>query len=366
VTSSRFYDESLGLRQQNLLVEITGILYAGAMNLQALPKVELHRHLELSYRLSTLKDIARQLKLDLPTDDAALQKLLIISEPMKDLESVLNAFLIPQKLLATPEILERITFEACEDAFTKEGIRILELRFAPTFIHMDHPQLNYDSILDGILRGVRRAESQFAMAVGLIATIQRILPVKDNERVMDFVINRSQDFIGVDLADNEVGFDCKPFAPMFQRAAKAGLPVTIHAGEANFAEAPQSVVDAIEILGARRIGHGLQIAKDLNVIDLVRRKGVVLELCPYSNYLTNAVASTHEHPFRKLMQAGVLTTINSDDPGCFGSTLLTDYQILATEHNFSEAEFTRCNDIAASASFIPQAKRQKIWPREIV
>src|SRR5437879_3364013 len=135
------------------------------MNLQALPKVELHRHLELSYRLSTLKDIAQQVNIDLPKDDEALTRLLIISEPMKDLESVLNAFLIPQKLLVSAEVLEHITFEACEDAYLHEGIRLLELRFAPTFIAEGHPQLTYDSILSGIVRGVRRAEAKYPIAV---------------------------------------------------------------------------------------------------------------------------------------------------------------------------------------------------------
>ena len=122
---------------------------------------------------------------------------------------------------------------------------------------------------------------------------------------------------------------------------------------------------AIEVLGAERIGHGIHIIDDEAVVGLVREQGIVLEVCPTSNWLTSSVPSTRDHPIRRLLDAGVAVTINSDDPGLFGIDLCHEYEILHREHDFSMADFERCNDIAAAQSFIPYAVRQKAWPREI-
>jgi len=179
---------------------------------------------------------------------------------------------------------------------------------------------------------------------------------------MNFVLDKKDDFVGVDLADNEVGFNCVPFAPIFQEAKSKGLGVTIHSGEANVPEAPSYIRDAIVHLGATRIGHGVQAYKDPEIMQFVKDQGVALELCPTSNYLTNAVDSTAAHPFRQLMEFGIHTTINSDDPSTFNIDLTNEYEVLQKEHNFTVEEFKRCNDYAAQASFIPSDKKQKFWP----
>lgn len=286
----------------------------------------------------------------------------MILEPMKDLGTVLNKFLDTQKLLATPQILERITFEACEDAYRIDGIRILELRYAPTFVQLGHDNMTFEQIHEAICRGVERAEATYPMAVGLIAIIQRILPVKDAERVTDFAIAHKDTFVGLDLADNEEGFDSKPFAALFARAKKAGLRITIHSGEAPHPKAPKWVMDAIDVLGAERIGHGLQIHNDPEIMKSIRDRGIVLELCPTSNMLTNAIPSLNEHPLKKLFDFGVLTTINTDDPGIFNTNLGRELRICREILGFSEADLDKCSQIAAENSFIPLGKRQKAWP----
>src|SRR5262249_25436498 len=148
------------------------------------------------------------------------QNRFMILEPMKDLGSVLNKFLDTQKLLSSPEILERITYECCMDAYTKENVRILELRYAPTFVAQGH-NMNFEQIHEAIVAGMNRAEVEYPIAVGLTCIIQRILPVNEAEKVADFAIANKDTFIALDLADNEEGFDSKPFAPLFLRAKKA-------------------------------------------------------------------------------------------------------------------------------------------------
>ena len=332
------------------------------MNLREYPKVELHRHLELSVRHSTIKELAPQFGFDLKTNKD-FEEQFLITQPMKDLGTVLSKFLDTQKLWATTEIIERLTYECCEDAFN-EGIRILELRYSPTFILDGHGDLTFESIHEAINTGIQRAMKDMPMAVGLLCVIQRILP-KTAENVTDFAIANKDTFIGLDLADNEVGFDSKPFAPFFERARKAGLRITVHSGEADVPKAPRYVKDAIDYLGAERIGHGLQIHKDPKMIQYVIDQGVTLELCPTSNWLTNAIKKMADHPFHRLMEAGVKTTINSDDPGIFNIDLVCEYEILKTHFNFSLKEFDRCNDFAASASFIDKKLKEKVWPRPI-
>jgi len=334
------------------------------MLLATMPKAELHRHLELCVRHSTLRELAPHFGIEVPNEDI-FRKRFLITEPMKDLGAVLSKFLDTQKLWATPDIIERLTFEICEDAYTKEGLRILELRYAPTFIIQGHDQLTFESIHEAILRGVRRAEKEFPMAVGLICIIQRILPVKDAEAVTEFAIENKDTFVGLDLADNEVGFDSKPFSPFFLKAKEAGLGITIHSGEANVPNAPRYVKEAIDYLGATRIGHGVQIYRDKDMMTYVKENGIVLELCPTSNWLTSAVTSIEAHPFKQLMDFGILTTINTDDPGIFNIDLNHEYRLLHEVLKLTIQDLERCADFAAEASFIPFNKKQKVWPRKI-
>lgn len=331
--------------------------------LRLYPKVELHRHLEGALRFSTLVELAKRMGQDVPADVAGQKNKFLVLEPMKDLMAVLNKFMATQAVLDSEAVLTRITYEAIDDAY-KEGIRILELRYAPTFIMEGHPGLSFEKIHQAIVRGVERAQ-HMPIAVGLLCIFQRTQPLKDLERVLDFVIDTRDTWIGVDLADDEAGFPASMFSPLFARAAKAGLPITIHAGEVPLPVSPQNVWDAIHTLGARRIGHGLQIINDEKTLQEVVKTETVLELCPTSNWLTQGVKSLDAHPFRKLMEAGVLTTINSDDPGVFGIDLTNEYQLLAKSYSLTHAEFDRCNDIAAAASFIPLVQKQKCWPRKI-
>ena len=335
------------------------------MSIAKLPKAELHRHLELCVRPATIRELAPQFGIDLP-DEKTFRSRFLITEPMLDLGSVLNKFLDTQKLWATPEIIERLTYEACEDAYRIDNIRILELRYAPTFIQFGHEHLSFDVIHSAILRGVQRAENEFPMAIGLICIVQRILPVPAAEAVVNFAISNHDTIVGLDLADNEVGFDSKPFAPFFLRAKNKGLGITIHCGEAAVPNAPRYVREAIEHLGATRIGHGVQIYRDPKMMDFVIAKNIVLELCPSSNWLTQAISEKKNHPFKQLMDYGVKVTINTDDPGIFNLTLNHEYEMLTELFKLSITELERCADIAASTSFIPLARRQKVWPRAIV
>lgn len=327
-------------------------------NLRDLPKVELHRHLDCSVRWSTLIELAPQVGIELAPTTQGQKDQFLITGPMKDLESVLKKFLNAQKVLASEEILTRLAFEAGEDAFN-DGIRILELRYAPTFISDGHKNLNFEKIHRALVAGVEKAKKVYPMAVGLICIIQRIKSYEVAAEVVDFAIDHKDSFIALDLADNEEGFDPKTFAPLFQKAKKAGLRITVHSGETPQASSALWVKDSIDILGAERIGHGIQIINNPEVLKYVRDQKIPLEICPISNYLTQSFKTYEEHPIRKLQTAGILVTINSDDPGVFATVLSDDYEVLHRVHGFTADDFKKCNQIAFEYSFISDKEKAR-------
>lgn len=330
----------------------------------SLPKVELHRHVDCSIRPQTLRELLLASGESVPNDSAAFAAQYLVKEPMTDLAAVLRKFSAAQKALSSETILTRVTRECIEDAFA-EGIRILELRYAPTFIRDGHEHLSFEQIHRAIVAGVHACR-HLPIAVGLIAIVQRTKPVSIGQSVIDFAIENRETLVAVDLADNEDGFEPTRFESMFQRARANGLHVTVHAGEAMIASAADNVLNAIERLGAERIGHGIQIANPLvprsaEVLREVVRRGIPLEVCPTSNVLTNAFTAVREHSIVRLRDAGVPITINTDDPGVFDFNLSHEYDALADHLGYIEADFSACNEVAARASFIPLEARRAVW-----
>ena len=330
---------------------------------KSIPKVELHCHLEACFRVRTAREIGRSLGLDVPEDPERFRREWLITEPVDNLEQALKKFANIQKLWGSEETIERLTYEACEYG-VEQNIRILELRYSPDFIHGANPRLSFEKIHEAVVRGITRAKD-LDIAVGLIGIVQKILSPEDAARTTDFIIGNRESFAGIDMADMDIGFGIRRFAPLMEKAKQAGLHVTLHSGEENVPEAPQHVRVAVEELGAERIGHGIYIHRDPEVMDVVKRNNVLLELCPTSNLLTNSVPSISEHPLRRLMEAGVMVSINSDDPHLFGIDLCHEYDVLHSELGLTVEDFERINDDAAACSFLPRKERQKVWPREV-
>lgn len=315
-------------------------------------KTDLHRHIDCSMKLSTMYKIAKDLDLiKSKTSAAEFKEQFLITEPMINLETVLNKFLNAQKLLYSEQVLEDLAYENCLDAFC-EGINILELRYAPTFISEAHPHLTFEKIHQSFLKGIRRAESHFPIAVGLIGIIQRTKSLKIADSVTDFIIENKDSFIGIDLADSEIGFNSIEFKNCFQRAKKNGLHITVHSGEVPHPDAAKWVQQSIEILGAERIGHGVQVINDHSILKSLIDQNVTLEICPYSNYLTQAFETIHAHPVDQLYKMGVPLTINTDDPGIFNSQLTDEYLLLQQNNDWGLEHFQKIYQNGIKATFI--------------
>ena len=327
--------------------------------LRALPKVELHCHLELTARPDLLKELL--VAKGRSVSESEFQRDYLITGPVGDLPTLLNIFLGHRDLLDSAEVVERMTYECCED-MSRNGVRLLELRYAPSFLCDAHDGLKPDAMHAAILKGVERAERDFPMAVGLICLLQRIKSVDENRYWLDFAIEKKADFLAMDLADNELAVGPAPFIPLFEKAKSEGFAVTIHAGEAEGPQAARNIRDSIELLHADRIGHGVRIMEDPSVLEFVRERGTVLELCPTSNWLSGVCATKETHPFRTIMEAGIRTTLNTDDPGIMNIDLFDEYRLLRDGMGFTEAEFVQINQWARDASFIPEARKVAVWP----
>lgn len=329
-------------------------------SLLAIPKVELHCHLELAIRHNTLREFATAKGFDVGSP-GALEEAFLIQQPMGELPSVLHKFLNTRDLLDSTACMERVAFEVCEDMYKDSNVRVLELRYAPSFLLDKHVHLSPSDLQQAIIRGIRKAESMYPMVVGLICILQRTKSIEDNAQWVEFALQPKNEFIGLDLADNEVDFDPEPFIPFFRKAKSAGLGITVHAGEPLVPGISKNIRTAIEHMGADRIGHGLQSIHDPEVIDLLIQTGIPLELCPTSNWLTGACRDFKSHPFRNLFECGVKTTVNTDDPGIMCTTLLREYEQLQMHQGVTLEMFKMCNNWARQSSFIPKEKIQSVW-----
>jgi adenosine deaminase len=334
--------------------------------IHALPKAELHRHLDGSIRPETVADIADRNNLDLGiSTEEVLAGKARITTPMKDLQTVLDSFATIQKVLCSYEAIERIAFENVEDAY-RDGIHLIELRFAPPFISFGK-KLGNDEIIEAVLDGVTRGMNRYPIQVGLIGILVRTMDLEINSRAAADLNRyagsryRNADRIcGFDLADAEDRTDPEDFLPMIQQAREAGLGVTIHSGENTSAAAVWRTLDLFE---PARIGHGIKSWGDENLLQRIREQQVMLEVCPTSNWLTSSVGSLEDHPLPHLYRSRVPVSINSDDPNLFGIDLVHEYELCARLYGFTEEDFMRINRRTVEHSFLPRDIRTEVLKR---
>jgi adenosine deaminase len=324
-----------------------------------LPKTEIHIHLEGSIRTQTIIDIAKDYALDLPSYDVhELNKHVKVYDQMRDLRAVLEAFAIFQNSITSPDVVERIAWELFEDS-AKQNIRLTEVRFSPDWAFHGH-DLDWDACLDGLLRAKERAEREFDMAIGYIAITSRSMGPESCVKTVDWAIRHKNQIVGVDLADAEDVHPIRDFAKPILKAKEAGMKVTAHSGENTPASA---VIATIQTVQPDRIGHGIHIIEDPSAVEMVKERGITLEVNPWSNYLTNSVRTIEEHPLRQLFDLGVRVTINSDDPEVLETNLNNEYRIAHQVLGMSMDEIMVCNRYAYEASFLPEAQKKRIWQK---
>lgn len=330
-------------------------------DLRTLPKVELHRHLEGAIRLQTVLDLYRDAgaPLDAETPQELAPKAQVL-RPMGSLAEVLAYFSVAQGAVASLAAVERIAYEAVED-LAADNVRLAELRFSPDFLCRPHG-LDWDEAMGAIVAGVDRARAEHDVAVGLIAIVSRSYGLESARRTVAFALRHRQHLVGFDLADEELDHPPERYVEVLAPIREAGLPLTAHYGEAAGPSYPRA---AIELLGARRLGHGVSVAADPDVTALAIGRGVTLEMCPTSNHRTRAVASLREHPALRLLRQGARVTLSTDDPGLFGIDLTHELEVARRDLGFTMADLRRITAYALDASFLDPAVKADVRARHL-
>jgi adenosine deaminase len=324
---------------------------------RAFPKVELHRHLEGSLRLETMLDVARQHGITIPADVLRLSTLVQVQEEDKfTFQNFLGKFNTLRLFYRSPDVIHRITYEAIEDA-AKDNVKYMELRFTPVALSRAE-RFPLQDVIDWVMTSAKDAAKKCGVTVRLIASVNRHESADLAEEVAWISAEYISDgIVGLDLAGNEAEYPTKPFHGIFREAKQAGLHVTIHAGEWGPAS---NVKEAIEDLGAERIGHGVRVLEDKAITALAHERGTAFEVCMTSNYQSGVVKSLETHPLMNMFDAGINLTINTDDPSISRITLSHEYYAACEELHMPQNTLKNRILAAAHAGFLAEDEKEKL------
>ena len=319
-----------------------------------LPKVDLHRHLEGSLRLQTLLDVARKHDISLPANPISLSRLVQVQdEDNLTFENFLLKFNTLRMFYRSPDIIERITSEAIEDA-ANDNIRYLELRFTPVALSRAERFPLHD-VIDWVCESAQNGAKKHGVTVRLIASVNRHESIELAEQVAWLSTGRSDGcIVGLDLAGNEAQNPALPFLGLFNEARQSGLKITIHAGEWG---GPQNVRDAIEKFSTDRIGHGVRVLEDQFTTSLARERSTPFEICLTSNYQTGVVKDLSQHPAARMIAAGLNVTLNTDDPSISQITLGNEYRVANQELKLTKTALKELTLASAQAAFLPENEK---------
>ena len=300
-----------------------------------LPKIELHCHLDGSVRASTIIDIAKAENIELPSyDEIEIKNMVEVSPNCTSLDEYLEKFELPNKIMQSKESLERITFELLEDA-ANENIKYIEVRFAPQ-LHTKGG-LSFEEIIQSVINGIKKAEKIYEIKGNIILSCVKFMSVESGLLVVEEgrrFLNKG--VVAIDLAGAEEEGFANKFRCIIDKAREYGYRVTIHAGEAASA---QNVIDAINLLGAQRIGHGVRIQHMKEAYDLVKAKGIVLEMCPTSNIQTKAIDDFKKYPLFDFYKDDISVTFNTDNRTVSNIDLTNEIELIFENFKMNEKDY---------------------------
>ena len=291
--------------------------------------IDLHLHLDGSLSVKSVKEFAALQNIEIPENEEELLKLLRINDDCKDLTEYLEKFAFPGMLLQTKEAVALSVYNLQEE-LKEQGLIHAEIRFAPQ-LHT-HKGLSQREVIEAAIEGLDRSD----FSAGLILCCMR---GNDNHEENLETVRLAKDYLGkgvvcVDIAGAEALFPTENFADLFALARELEIPYTIHAGEA---DGPKSVWKALEF-GTKRLGHGVRSLEDPELVEKIVSEGITLELCPTSNIHTCMFPSIEEYPLRKLMEAGVKVTINTDNMTVSNINLAKEFGKLIAAFNLTDEE----------------------------
>lgn len=321
-----------------------------------IPLLDIHRHLDGNVRAQTILELGRQFNIALPADNV---EALIPHVQVIDPEPNLMAFL--QKLdwgvtvLGDYDACRRIAIENIEDA-QAQGLDYVELRFSPYYMAQSqglHPQGVVEAVVDGIKSATKDAD----IKANLIGILSRTYGVKTCQHELDALLAFKNDLVAVDLAGDEIGYPGELFVDHFKQVRDAYLAVTVHAGEALGAA---SIWQALNELGASRIGHGVKAIEDSTLMDYLRDNRIGIESCLTSNIQTSTVNDLTKHPLKQFLDHGILACLNTDDPAVEGIEIEYEYAVAAPKAGLSQADMEKAQANALEIAYLSDADKSAL------
>ncbi len=316
--------------------------------IHALPKVELHVHLVGSAGLDTVLELARRHpSAGVPTDRNELERFYAF----RDFDHFLKVYWAVQSMLVDRHDIHTLVVGLAR-SLAEQNAPYAEVTVTP------YNHITDGMPLDELLAGLDSGRTQ-AAALGVELAWCFDIPgekglVAARETLAVALGERPEGLVSFGLAGPEAGIGRAQFAPFFDEAREAGLHSVPHAGETT---GPETIWSAVRDLRAERIGHGTSCVQDPALVEHLARKGIPLEVCPTSNVRTRQVASVDTHPVRQMLDAGIVVTLNTDDPPFFGATLEGEYLAVASTLDLGHADIARLAENAVLASFLPNSRK---------
>jgi aminodeoxyfutalosine deaminase len=322
-----------------------------------LPKVELHVHQVGSASPQVVSELAERHPGVVPSDPEALASFF----EFRDFAHFIEVYLAVVDLIRTPDDVRLLTYEVARELALVQQVRYAEVTCTPYTSVLPHDAdrgMPIEAFSEAIEDARTSAERDFGIGLRWIYDIPGESGLPAADATLDFALNHGPDgLIGFGLGGPEIGVPRPQFQPHFDAARAAGLHSVPHAGETT---GPQTVWDALYLLGAERIGHGTSAAQDPELLAHLAEARIALEVCPSSNIATRAVPTLAEHPIRAFRDAGVVVTVNSDDPPMFGTTLNREYEIAADLLGLDEEGVRDLAGAAVDASFLDLAAKRAL------
>ncbi len=320
--------------------------------------IDLHLHLDGAVTVPIARKLAALQGISLPAeDDEELKKLLQVPPDCTSLDDFLKCFALPGSLMQTPEGLKQAVKLVLED-IESQGVVYAEIRFAPQF-HVSGGMTQEDAV-QAALEGLRDINDSSGIHANLILCLMRLADNREANletlRLAERYLVPDGGVVAIDLAGAEALYPTKDYEDIFKQAAKAGIPYTIHAGEADGADSVRAAVD----FGARRIGHGVRSTEDPGLLRLLAEQHITLEMCPTSNRQTHAVEDMSSYPLIRFMEAGIPVTLNTDDPAIEGTTIAEEFTYMEELLGLGEEQRKQLYINAVDAAFTTDEIKKKL------
>lgn len=329
--------------------------------IRALPKTDLHLHLDGSLRLDSILDLAREQGIRLPaTDHEALARLVQMGEGERSLERYLKAFDVTLSVLQEAEALERAAYELAVDC-ADENVRYIEVRFSP-ILHTRHG-LSLKESVEAVRTGLHRAETERGIQTGIILCgIRHISPESSLVLAQLALEYKGAGVVGFDLAGAEEHFPAKKHREAFFLILNNNINCTVHAGEAF---GPSSIAQAVHYCGAHRIGHGTRLREDPDLMAYVNDHRIALEMCLSSNVQTGAVARMEDHPVKYYLDRGLRVTLNTDNRLMSNTNLCKEYALGVRSCGLTLHDLEEVVIFGFKSAFLPLKAKSELLRRAI-